>query len=174
MYRVDDRDKVIELRDLPQCSTGAPCPIVLAAEHALIVAYFVESVDPEWDGTSARMVGPNTRGEPAALVMFSMAKASMFGPPNDEAFTGHPLASRGLRPYGAFEVLDSSWIRVLESMNAVHPSHRPEHYSAFRHFVLSFHDTTFECVARGYSTSLVDGSVTAAIAGAVRDLDGDA
>jgi len=148
--------------------------MVLAGEQTLTVAYFVQNVDPAWDGTWARMVWPDTRGEPAAVVMFSMAKASMFGPPNDEAFGGHPLASRGLRPYGAFEVLDSSWIRVLERMNSVHPSHLPEHYSAFRHFVLSFHDTTFECVATGYSTSLVEGPVTAAVARALRDLEGDA
>lgn len=34
--------------------------------------------------------------------------------------------------------------------NAVHPSHLPESYSAYRHFILAFHDSTFECVAKGY------------------------
>ena len=55
----------------------------------------------------------------------------MFGPPNDEAFDGHPLARRGLRPYGAFEVTHSSWIRQLEQMNSVHPHHSPPLFEGF-------------------------------------------
>ena len=33
-------------------------------------------------------------------------------------------------------------------MNAVHRHHRPEAFAQLTHFVLSFHDSTFECVAR--------------------------
>ena len=57
----------------------------------------------------------------------------MFGPPNDEAFSGHPLASRGLHPYGAFKIENSSWIRHLEKMNSVHPNHHPERYFKLQH-----------------------------------------
>jgi hypothetical protein len=32
MYRVDERDRVTELRDFPQSSVGAPIPLVLADE----------------------------------------------------------------------------------------------------------------------------------------------
>jgi hypothetical protein len=79
----------------------------------------------------------------------------MFGSPNDEAFHGHPLAERGLGPYGAYRVEDSSWIRRLERMNSVHPRHDPERFRALTHCVLSFHDSTFECVAEGVRFSLV-------------------
>jgi len=41
VYTVDSRDRVIELRDVPQSSVGAPCPIVVASELELLVAYFV-------------------------------------------------------------------------------------------------------------------------------------
>ena len=77
--------------------------------------------------------------------------------PNDEAFAGHPLSSRGLRPYGAFEVHDSSWIHQLEHMNSVHPYHRRERYLQLRHFILSFHDSTFECVAPRYEITRHEG-----------------
>jgi hypothetical protein len=90
-------------------------------------------------------------------VRFVRPYASMFGPPNDEAFAGHPLAERGLHPYGAFEVQHSSWIRSLEKMNSVHPHHRAERFDEYRHFVLVFHDTTFECVATGYTHELASG-----------------
>lgn len=144
---------MIELRDVPQSSVGAPCPIIVASELELLVAYFVEDAPPSWDGTSVRIVGVESKDEPAAAVRFENYYATMFGPPNDEAFSGHPLAARGLHPYCAFEVVDSSWVRQLERMNCVHPYHKPERFKSYRHFVLAFHDSTFECVAKGYATA---------------------
>jgi hypothetical protein len=105
------------------------------------------------------MMSGKTGGGPVALVSFSYPYAHMFGPPNDEAFQGHPLESRGLRPYAVFEVLESSWIRHLERMNSVHAHHRPERFDKYHHFVFAFHDTTFECVAESFSVSLHTGSV---------------
>lgn len=94
-----------------------------------------------------------------ALIHFPGYEAYLFGPPNDEAFQGHPLASRGLHPYGAFRIDRSSWIRRLERMNAVHPYHNPERYGELKHFIFAFHDSTFECVARGFSTWVGVGSI---------------
>ena len=37
--------------------------------------------------------------------------------------------------------------RQLERMNSVHALHNPERFSRLVHFVFSFHDSTFECVA---------------------------
>lgn len=162
MYIVDDLDRVQELTDLPQSSGGAPLPVVVAVERALAVAYIVEDRDPNWDGRSVRVINAQTPGEHVAIVEFQRPLAHQFGPPNDEAFHGHPLADRGLHPYAGFEVLSSSWIRALERMNRVHSRHRPQHYAGFRHFVLAFHDSTFECVAEGYRVVGVrEGSLSA-------------
>jgi hypothetical protein len=87
----------------------------------------------------------------------------MFGPPNDEAFGGHPLASRGLSPYAVFEVQQSSWIRKHERMNSVHPSHNRERFLAgIKHFIFAFHDSTFECIAEGFEICIVRGSMRSA------------
>jgi hypothetical protein len=160
MYSVDELDQVIELGGAPQSSVGAPLPLVLANENRLSLAFFVEDRDPAWDGTTVRVVSSES-AEPAAIVTFDRVEASYFGPPNDEAFAGHPLAARGLQPYGAFEVKHSSWIRSLERMNSVHPYHRPEAYRSLRHFIFTFHDSIFECVAEGLVYSQHDGSLTA-------------
>jgi hypothetical protein len=87
--------------------------------------------------------------DPLALVEFASLRAHLFGPPNDEAIRGHPLASRALRPYRSFVIEESSWIRALERMNRVHPLHRPDSYSQLRHYIIAFHDTMFECIAAG-------------------------
>ena len=68
-----------------------------------------------------------------------------FGYPNDEALRGHPLWKRGLRHYGVFEVLSSSWVREKTEQNRVSFPKTPD--SKQRHFIFTFHDSTFECIA---------------------------
>jgi hypothetical protein len=159
MYSIDQKDTVTELHEAPRSSVGAPCPVLLATEQTLRLVYYLQNMPEGWDGAKVRLVDEQTLGEPVALVSFTRQYSHMFGPPSDEAFNGHPLAPRGLRPYGVFEICHSSWIRRLERMHAVDPSHRPEHFADSRHFVFAFHDTTFECIAEGFSVSVHTGSV---------------
>jgi hypothetical protein len=159
MYPVDERDRVIELEGVPQSSVGAPLPIVLSDEHKILLAYIIEDTPSDWDGSSVRVVDPSTPGEPLALVEFTAYWSFMFGAPSDEAFHGHPLAGRGLHPYGAFEIENSSWVRQLEKMNSVHPYHKSERFERLRHYIFAFHDSTFECVADGFTVSEHEGSL---------------
>ena len=159
MYSVDGRDRVVELEGVPQSSVGAPLPIVLSDEHNVLLAYIVQNTPSDWDGRSVRIVDPSTAGEPLALVEFARCWSFTFGAPNDEAFEGHPLHSRGLHPYGAFEVQHSSWIRQLEKMNSVHPYHDSKRFERLKHFVFAFHDSTFECVADSFTVSEHEGSL---------------
>lgn len=172
MYEVDRKDRVVEVDDAPQSSVGAPLPIVVAAEGQLLLAYLAEVRDPDWDGTTVRVVDAQSE-EPVVRVVFDRPKAHMFGPPNDEAFPGHPLASRGLHPYGVFRVERSSWIRKLERMNRVHPHHSSESFDQLAHFVFAFHDSTFECVARSYSAEVVAGPLASAVTGMARTAAAD-
>jgi hypothetical protein len=159
MYVVDERDKVVELQNVPRSSVGAPLPIVLSNEQTLLLAYVVEDSTPDSHGSSARVVDPSTPGESLALIQFKSYLSFMFGVPNDEAFAGHPLASRGLHPYGGFQIENSSWRRQLEGMKSVHPYHKPERFERLRHFIFAFHDSTFECVAEGFTVSAHEGSL---------------
>jgi hypothetical protein len=163
MYAIDDQDTVVELKDVPQSCVGAPCPMILCGEHFLHLVYILEADLGNWDGTNIRVLDANSPGETCALVHFEHVEAHMFGPPNDEAFHGHPLSRRGLRPYSVNEIRKSSWIRKLERMNSIHPYHRPEAYLKLKHFIFAFHDTTFECVAEGFELSLHWGSVSSVL-----------
>jgi hypothetical protein len=160
MYTIDNQDIVVERTDLPQSSVGAPCPAVLSGENFLHLAYYLEESGDDWDGSTIRIVGEHSEGETCALVRFVNARAHMFGPPNDEAFAGHPLAARGLAPYAVFEVTNSSWVRKLENMNSVHPSHSPAWFTRYKHYVFAFHDSVFECVAESFELSIQIGSVS--------------
>jgi hypothetical protein len=164
------KDSVHELKDLPQSSVGAPCPMVLADEHRLYVIFYLENTPEDWDGTSVRVVGPDSDGEPFAIITFLRHTSYYHGSPNDEAFAGHPLQKRGLEPYGSFEIRNSSWIKKLTEMNRVHEHHKDDMFSDCRHIILSFHDSVFECVARSYSVAFGSGSILQAARKVLSDL----
>lgn len=164
MYEVDEKDEVLELGNVPQSSVGAPIPVVLSGEHNILLAYYLQDYDEDWNGTWVREVSIDSSNEIVAVINFNHCTAKYFGPPNEEAFSGHPLYKRGLGPYGSFEILQSSWIRKLEKLNSVHPYHKKERYmNNKRHFVFSFHDSIFECIAWDFEVELLRGSVKDAI-----------
>jgi hypothetical protein len=118
MYAVDEKDKVIECRDIPSPNTGAPLPMVIANEYRCVLAYEVSYDETRY-----------------AIAVFG--GNFYFGGPNDEALRGHPLASRGLHAYAAFEVENSSWIRLMEIRNRIHPHHNPERFSKLKHIIIT-------------------------------------
>ncbi|HEV2816553.1 MAG TPA: hypothetical protein VGW40_04955 [Allosphingosinicella sp.] len=152
-------------------STGAPLPHLLQNDHRTLLLFVVEDVDPDWDGSWVRVVGPATEAE-IALVEFEGCASAKLGMPNDEAFRGHPLIGRGLHAYGAFKVVHSAWIAELAAINSVHPMDRPETWSRLTHFILGFHDSTFECVARDFRLETRRGSIADALAQACRRMVG--
>lgn len=160
MYSVSTSDKPKRVFSAPQSSVGAPCPVIVAGEHTLRLAYYVEPerLSSQWTSARVRPARPGGSDELCAIATFDRAYAHMFGPPNDEAFAGHPLAARGLEPYSIFEVEESSWLHCLVQMNSVHPYHRAEQFEDFKHWVFSFHDTTFECIASSFTIALAHGT----------------
>jgi hypothetical protein len=100
-------------------------------------------------------IAPTT--EPFAVMVFPQCLATYFGHPNDEAQPGHRLYERGLFASGAaaYEVLlRPSWLEELRLMNAVmfpEPSDLDEQErwppGRYRHFVVPFKESTFECLA---------------------------
>lgn len=136
MYTVDDRDRVVSLPEVPLSSAGVPDPIVLAEEGRLVLSYEVADEDAY------------------AFVRFQLPRLHFFGSPNDEALHGHPLWGRGLGFYGAFRVEHSSLIRALMRRNEVHSRHHPKLFADLNHYILTFHDSTFECVAVGYRVTV--------------------
>ncbi len=139
MYEASGKERVIPIEPLlPEADAGAPELRILANDFEVAIAY--------------RIAGDDDR---VAVVRFD-ARAIYFGDPNDEAFQGHPLYRSGLRHYTFAEVVKSPWISAMEKQNRVHPSHDRAQFSSLRHFILPFHDGTFECVARRVRATITD------------------
>ncbi|KQZ31500.1 MULTISPECIES: hypothetical protein [Caulobacter] len=136
--------------DVPQSSVGAPLPSLVADEQTLFVCYLLQTYEPDWDGSTIRVVEQDSENEPLAVLKVPFCRAHLFGPPNDEAISGHRLAKLGLEPFSAFEVTNSAWIADLERANRVHPYHHASQYAALRHFIFTFHDSVLEFIAESF------------------------
>ena len=85
---------------------------------------------------------------------------SVFGYPNDEAYSHDPRGPAGDRPgYGFFEVLDSTWPdRLIDDNRHAFPDSTPSHYAAMRHHFIGCHDASGEFLAQGMKIRLTGGS----------------
>lgn len=129
---------------------GAPCPqLVTNDAHALLV-FYLRVDDPNWDGSSVKVRDEKTDHQPIGLVTFSDCYSAKLGAPNDEVFEGHPLDGHGLEAYGAQEVINSHWILEIKKINSVHRCYDADSWHGLHHYIFWFHDSTFECIARGF------------------------
>lgn len=139
---------------------GAPLPFLLCNDNRTFLTFHVAQPDPDWDGTSIRVVDPaSPNATSLCLVTFKHCSSVKFGHPNDEVLAGHPLADRGLEGYTAQIVMNSRWLEEIATTNSVHPSDDPATWRSLNHYVFWFHDSTFECIAESYETELTNESM---------------
>jgi hypothetical protein len=133
MLEAKGQDNVVLLDSVPKPVPGSTEPSVVASERQVAIVYRIAEIDFE-------RYGPfDDEDEPFCLVLFLWAAFHRLGPPNDEGLAAHPLAAVGLKWYRAQEVLNSSFIASSWKLASWHHPRR--------HFVLTFQDSTFECVA---------------------------
>ena len=119
---------------------GAPLPVVFATDSLVFLTFL-------------------TADEKHALVEFHSPESLRFGSPNEDVHVGHYLSGRGQEAYTAQIVENSPWLREVEAMNKTHPQYDAERWRRVKHYVFWFHDSTFECLARGYKVEILDESM---------------
>jgi hypothetical protein len=151
----DWRDEKVRRLDLGVAwDAGAPLPHLVQSESRAFLAFFLARRTPGWDGGSVVMVDPLARDPaPMGVVEWLDCKGALLGGLSDEAANGHRLWQRGLSDVGLYqaaEVANSCWVADLERASQVHPRHDAAANPKYRHFVLGFHDSIFECLASGW------------------------
>ena len=159
MYSVKN-DEVKELTDFPAPSVGAPCPIILAGDASLWLAYYIAEKSPWFEEKWSKIWSDSDElciEQCFAIVVVKSPQVHMFGAPSEETFDGHPLSKRGLRRFGIFEIENSSWIKELEKVDSIAQCPTTLYHTKFRHFIFGFHDSTFECVGADLSVFVRHG-----------------
>lgn len=155
--------KLNEIETLLYIQAGAPAPVILANEYKLNLLYYYHK-DTESDGSYDSLKQRNISVDKGIAIMgFKNFLIYKFGYPNAEVLQSHPYYSLGLEPYKLFEVIESDWINKIEMMNKVHPFHNPIRYKMYKHFILTFEDSTFECIAHSTELVFIKSTMTTAL-----------
>jgi hypothetical protein len=136
---------------------GAPMPHLLSNGIRTLLLFYLRDDNLGDDSV-----------ESIALIQFHRCLSVKLGTPNEEVFHGHPLHGKGLEPYTAQIVRNSKWIHELEAINKVHSNYNPELWHSLNHYILWFHDETFECVAKSYEVEVFQKSMSEVIAEATK------
>jgi hypothetical protein len=148
---------------------GAPLPHVLSSGSRTFVIYNMREPDPNWDGSYANVVDPASDDlHLIAVIEFERCLVHKFGSPNDEVLHGHPLHGRGLVAYAAHTVERSRWIAELMKINSVHSQYDPDAWKDYQHYLLAFHDETFEAIADSVDVVAFEGTMSSALLDAAR------
>ena len=87
-----------------------------------------------------------------AIIEFTNCLITKFGHPNDEASMSIPKYKDLDFAYGICEVKKSDWVKELETLNSFQFPNSS--YSEYRHFLIFFHDSTFECIAKEFKLNV--------------------
>jgi hypothetical protein len=143
---------------------GAPLPILLKNDYRAFIVFYLKTVDPNWDGTYVNIIHTDSaEAADLAVVEFQRCKSVKMGTPNDEVSHGHPLYGKGFRPYTPLRVENSEWIIELEKINSVHRGYKPDLWRNLTHYILGFHDSTFECVAESFRIEVMKATMAHAL-----------
>lgn len=153
----------------PAWDIGAPLPHLASNGSKTVLVYFVRDPSPS-DGRSVRVADAQRAARVVAVVRFRRVVSVRMGAPNDEVIEGHPLHGRGLAPYEAHLVMRSSWIDALRQINSVHRGYDASWWSKLHHYLLAFHDETFECIAEDFTVTTAPSSLATAFRSAVDEL----
>lgn len=115
---------------------SAPVPVLLATDSNKLIAFYYGS----------------GQAERVAVVEFDRCLAAMLGEPNEDTLRGYRLHERGLEGWGAFVVHNSAWLAEFKDLARRTNAEFDEPWwdAKFKHYMICFQDSTFQCIAAGF------------------------
>src|SRR6185437_11809106 len=138
--------ELIEIKGLFEMDSGSPSPMIISNDNELFVSFYANK-----DRTSAVPVERNICYDVGIYVLkFKLYMKFTFGFPGEETLRGHPYSRLGMKSYSFYELKKSDLIKSLQRIDKVHPRHNPEKWEKYKHYILTFHDNMFECIAQDF------------------------
>ena len=132
---------------IPEANPGAPCPMLVAGEHSLVVAYYANRPMPEFDGTNPKQVSEHTDDEPCVALVFDDAYDFRFGPPDEEGWGAIWQLFPHIETWRPHVTNIRKWV---SEMTVADNAFEKVKWEDQKHYVLPFHDSTIEVIATGY------------------------
>jgi hypothetical protein len=128
--------------------TGAPLPTLISGSRSFL-AYYLNQIDPAWDGTQTPHLRDPVTDRGIGVVEFKRMVSVKMGPPNDKGLPKHPLWKCGLTYYSAHVIKNSPWPEDVRYSS-----------ETFSHYFLTFHDETVECLAGDATSTTYPGTLS--------------
>ncbi len=125
---------------------GAPDPMFFSTGNKTLVVFFGTLIHDS-----------ETLDINRVMIEFTGCIKSSLGSPNNETLHGHPYYSLGVRSYGFYELENSDLLTQIVEIQSVHARFNPARWKLYKHYVITFHDELFECIAREFTISKGDG-----------------
>jgi hypothetical protein len=135
--------ELIEIKGLFEMDCGAPSPTIISDDNELILTFYSDQ-----EATSPVPQERNVVYDRGVIVLkFYAYQTYSFGLTGNETIHGHPYSKLGMRSYSFYEMRDSDLIKSLQEIQKVHPFYNAESWKTCKHYILTFHDNMFECIA---------------------------
>lgn len=128
--------KLFEMKMPFNMDFGAPCPIILSNDTDLYLSFIIEDEK-------------NNEMNAKTLIFNSYLKYN-FGIPSNETLIYHPYSHLGIESYSFYELYNSDWLDSLMKIEQQHPYFNYEKWKNLKHFIITFHDNIFECIANDF------------------------
>ena len=138
--------KLIEIKGLFEMDTGSPSPMIISNDNELFITFYT---DKRINDTAP--VERNTIYDRGVFgIKFKLYRKFTFGLPSNETLQGHPYYKLGLKSFRFYELQYSDLIKNLQKIESVHPYYNADIWQSYKHFIITFHDNMFECIAKEF------------------------
>ena len=138
--------ELVEIKDLFEMDFGSPSPTILSNDNELFIAFYADKKN----SSSIPLERDIIYGTGIFALKFKGYLKYAFGLPGEETIYGHPYSKLGMKSYSFYELKDSDLIKSMQGIEKVHPHYNPKKWELYRHYILTFHDNMFECIAQDF------------------------
>lgn len=137
--------ELLEIKGLFEMDCGSPSPTILSNDSELLIAFYANK-------ESASIIPQHNIINNTGIfaLKFKVYLKYTFGLPGEETIQGHPYSKLGMKSYSFYELRNSDLIKSLQNIEKVHPEYNPEKWEIYKHYILTFHDNMFECIAQDF------------------------
>jgi hypothetical protein len=161
--------ELIEINGLFEMDCGSPSPTILSNDNELFIAFYADKKGNFFEPTER-----NTIYDTGIFALkFKRYLKYSFGLPGNESLDGHPYKKLGIKSYSFYELEDSDLIKELQNIEKVHPYYDSAKWKMYKHYIITFHDNMFECVAQGFEIREENASLYNQVSNMLRELSAD-
>ncbi len=131
--------ELVEIKNVIKMDNGGASPMVVSNENQLYLIFYKDISEQSYNNYDDRYI-----------MKFGLYLKYNFGIPNNESLYNHPYGKLGVESYSFYELKKSPLLEEMESIEKLHPYYNKSNWLGYKHYIITFHDSMFECIAKDF------------------------